>query len=138
MVKIPDAPVARVMAGGAIRSQSALVYILPAMACQAFLACILELRARMAGIALDRKMPAREWESGAAMVEIGRLPRCLGVAAFAIRSFLTGVAVVLLVAGNTFRGGFLPESSIDMAGLARHGGVASAQGILREIGRAHD
>ena len=131
MIKVPYAPVARVMAGSTVGSESAFVRIVLRVTSRAFLAGVLESGARVAGIALDRKMTARERKSGASVVEIGRLPRCLGVAALAIRSFLAGVAVVLPVAGNALRGDFLPEGHIGMADLARDGNMASTQGILR-------
>lgn len=131
MVEVPYAPVARVMAGRTVGSEPAFVRIVLRVTSRAFLASVLESGARVAGIALDRKMTARERESGAAVVEIGRLPRCLGVAALAIRSFLAGMTVVLLVAGNTLRGEFLTEGSIDMASLARDGRMPFAQGIFR-------
>ena len=131
VLEIPDAPVARGVARRTIRPQPALVYILLAMTGSTFPARILELRTGMAGLALDRQMPAGQRKIRTAMVEVSCLPRHFGMATLAFTSFLAGMAVILSVARDALRGKFLAKRSVEVAGLAGDRGVFSPQRITR-------
>ena len=126
MVEIPDAPVTRVVAAGAARSQPSLVRVLLRMAGHAFLARILEPGACMTGIALDCNMAPREREFRSSVVKTCLVPGCFGMATLALGPFLPGMAIVFPMAGNALRGNLLPERRISVTSLASHGGVAAA------------
>lgn len=131
VVEVPDAPVARVVAGPAVCTQSALVDVIASVACHALFARVLEPGARMAFSALHIQVPADKRKCRATMIEVRYFPRCLCVTTRAVGSLLSGVPVVLAMTGKTLGEKFVAECPVQMAGFTGYVRMTPAKGIAR-------
>lgn len=97
VAEVPVFPVARVVAGFAIGTQSALVHILLFMARPAVRLGIFVSGSRVAFLALNEQMLSRKRIARLYVIEYGFFPGLLTVASFTLLSFLPLVLVILLV-----------------------------------------
>ena len=130
VVEVPDFPVPAVVAGCAVGAETSLMRVLFLVAGDAFGFGILECRRGMAFLAFDLEMSSQQWETSAAMIEAGLIPRLLVVAALALLALLTFVLIVSLMAGETGSLEFVLEKTPLMAGDALDFAVFPAKRIL--------
>ena len=98
MIKVPDTPVARVVADTTDRAQLSLVRVVLAVAAHARAGCVLESRSLVTILAYDFHVTAEEREARFRMIKARRFPALLAMTVFATRALLAGVNIILAMA----------------------------------------
>ena len=98
MIKVPDTPVARVMADTTDRAQLSLVRVVLAVATHARAGRILESRSLVTVLACHFHVTAEQRETRLRMIKAHRFPALLAMTVFATRALLAGVNIILAMA----------------------------------------
>jgi len=118
MVKVPDTPVAYVVADITRCPKLSLVCIVFAMATDALTWRVLESLSSMTILACHFQMASQQGEACLRVIKSHALPACLAVTTLTTCALLTGVDVILPMTRQTIDLQFLPERAIRVTTFA--------------------